>query len=549
MAFNIADLFEHTADAVPERMAVVTSARRVTYAELEERANRLAHHLAEHGVTRGSHVGVYSHNRVEFVETMLAAFKLRAVPINVNFRYREAELAYIFDDADLVALVHERRFSPLVAAVLAGAPKLNHVVVIDDESDPSLADLVPDATGFEEAMASGSPSRDFEARSDDDLYVLYTGGTTGHPKGVMWRHEDVFRTLGGGIDVRTGERVPTETTLAERAAASPAGMISFPIAPLMHGTAQWGTLGALFAGNTVVLIARFDPHGVWDLVERERVNAMLITGDAMARPLVEAFQERPYDTSSLVAVSSTAAVFSPAVKDQLIALLPDVFVTEAIGASETGFSGMTLVQKGQEQKGGGPTVQLGPDTIVISDDGRPVEPGSGVIGRVARRGNVPLGYYKDPVKTAATFVEIDGVRYSIPGDFAVVEADGTMTLLGRGSLCINSGGEKIYPEEVEGVLKSHPDVFDCLVVGIPDERWGQAVAAVVQPRPGATPTLDDLATHVHDQLAGYKAPRALFLVSEIERHPSGKPNYPWAQELARAEAAREAGGPQAPATN
>jgi len=529
MAFNIADLFEHTVDAVPDRTAVITPDRRATYRELEERANRLASHLAAHGVTSGRHVGIYSNNRVEFVEGMLAAFKLRAVPINVNFRYLEDELEYIFDNADLVALVHERRFSPLVAAVLPRTPKITHVMLLEDGSDAAAP--CAGAAEYEAALASGSPERAFEPRSDDDLYILYTGGTTGKPKGVMWRHEDVFRTLGGGINVQTGERVESETALSEHAAeATP--MISLPTAPLMHGTAQWGTLGGLFQGSTVVLIPKFDARAVWEIIQREHVNVMMITGDAMARPLVEVLRESEYDTSSLVAVSSTAAVFSPSVRDDFMDLLPGVFFTEAIGSSETGFSGMSAIEKGTGQKRGGPNVQLGRDTIVIGDDGKPVRPGSGEVGRVARSGNVPLGYYKDPEKTAQTFVTIGDVRYSIPGDFATVEADGTMTLLGRGSVSINSGGEKIHPEEVEAALKSHPDVFDCLVVGIPDERWGQAVAAVVQPRDDRTPTLADLAAHVRVHLAGYKAPRSLFLVDEIRRHPSGKPDYPWAQEHA-----------------
>jgi len=315
-------------------------------------------------------------------------------------------------------------------------------------------------------------------------------------------------------------------------------MISFPTAPLMHGSAQWGTLGGLFQGNTIVLIPKFDARAVWEIVQREHVNVMMITGDAMARPLVEALADSSYDTSSLIAVSSTAAVFSPSVRDEFMELLPNVYFTEAIGSSETGFSGMSAISKGSGQKGGGPNVQLGRDTIVIGDDGKPVSPGSGEVGRVARSGNVPLGYYKDPGKTAQTFVTINDVRYSIPGDFAMVEADGTMTLLGRGSVCINSGGEKIYPEEVEAALKSHADVFDCLVVGMPDERWGQAVAAVVQPRAGCSPSLADLAAHVRKSLAAYKAPRALFLVDEIQRHPSGKPNYPWAQEHVRSAQAR-----------
>ena len=525
MAFNIADLVEHTVDLVPERTALVCNGKRVTYAQLEERANRLAHHLAANGVGKDSTVGVYSLNSVEFVETMLAAFKLRAIPININYRYVETELRYIFDNADLVALVHQRRYAPLVDAVRAECPLLKHVVVIDDESGAPFTGVE-----YEAALAGASPERDFEERSDDDLYILYTGGTTGMPKGVVYRHEDVWRVLGGGIDFQTGERVTDEWHQSKKGAEAGGG-VSFPIAPLMHGAAQWGTLGGLFNANTVVLMPRFDPDGVWKLVETEKVNTLAVTGDAMARPMVEALRDGSYDTSSLVAFSSTAAVFSPSVRDQYLELLPGAFLTEAIGATETGFSGMTMHAKG-EADAGGPRVKIGPDTIVIGDDGKPVEPGSGEIGRIARSGNIPLRYHKDPEKSAATFVTIDGVRYSIPGDFARVEEDGTVTMLGRGSVSINSGGEKIFPEEVEGALKSHADVFDAVVVGVPDDRFGQRVAAVVQPRPGRTPTLDELAGHVRTKIAGYKVPRELHLVDEIVRQPSGKPNYPWAQKYA-----------------
>ena len=529
MAFNIADLFEHVAELVPERTALVVGDRRLTYDELDQRANRLAHHLVDHGLGAGDHVGVYAYNCPEFMESLLAIYKIRGVAINVNYRYVEEELAYLFDNADLSGLVHQRQFAPLVANVLPRCPELRHAVVVDDGSDADFASY--GGVAYEDALAASSPERDFEARSDDDLYIVYTGGTTGMPKGVMWRHEDVFRTLGGGIDFVTREVIPDDWTLAKRALDNEPG-VSLPIAPLMHGAAQWGVFNGLFSGNTVVLVRKFDPDEVWRTVERERVNIIAITGDAMARPLVEALAEHSYDASSVFAISSSAAIFSPSVKDQFLDLLPNVFITDAVGASETGFSGLTMVQKGTEQRGGGPTVTMGPDTIVLGDDGKPVEPGSGVIGRMARTGNVPIGYYKDPEKTAATFVEYDGRRYAIPGDFATIEADGTMTLLGRGAVCINSGGEKIFPEEVETALKSHPDVFDCLVVGVPDERWGQRVAALVQPRPGRVPTLEDLQAHARTLVAGYKVPRELHLVDQVERQPSGKPNYPWAQQYA-----------------
>ncbi len=527
MAFNIADLIEHSIDLVPDRTAVVCDGKRDTYAQLEQRANRLAHHLAANGVTAGTHVGIYAFNCIEFVETMLAAFKLRAVPININYRYTAEELYYIFDNADLVALVHQQRFTPLVQEVLPRCPLLKHVVVIEDGSGEPY-----DAVEYEAALAASSPERDFEPRTDDDIYILYTGGTTGFPKGVVYRHEDVWRVLGGGIDFQTGQRIEDEWQQAKNGAATPAAGVSFPIAPLMHGAAQWGTMGALFNANTVVLIPKFDADEVWKLVEQEKVNTIAVTGDAMARPMVEALRDGSYDTSSVVAFSSTAAVFSPSIKDEYLELLPNCFITEAIGATETGFSGLKMHQKGETNKGGGPTVALGPDTIVIDDDGNPIEPGSEKIGKIARGGNIPLRYHKDPEKTAETFVTINGKRYSIPGDFARVETDGTVTLLGRGSVCINSGGEKIFPEEVEGALKSHPDVFDAVVVGVPDERFGQRVAAVVQPRAGKEPTLDDLAEHARTKIAGYKVPRELYLIDEIQRQPSGKPNYPWATEYA-----------------
>ncbi len=417
MACNIADLIEHAVDAVPDRTAIVCDGKRVTYAQLEDRANRLAHHLAANGVAKDSTVGIYSLNSIEFVETMLAAYKLRAIPININYRYTATELAYIFDNADLVALVHQEQFTDLVSEVAPNAPLLKHILVIGD--------------AYEAALAAQSSERDFEERSDDDLYILYTGGTTGMPKGVVYRHEDVWRVLGGGIDFTSGERID-EWTQSRNAAAAPAGGVTFPIAPLMHGAAQWGTMGALFNGNTAVLIPKFNPAEVWRLIQDEKVNTVAVTGDAMARPMLEALQEGDYDTSNLVAFSSTAALFSPSVKDQYLELLPNVIITEAIGATETGFSGLKMHAKGETNKGGGPTVAIGPDTIVIGDDGKPVGPGE--VGRIARSGNIPLRYHKDPEKSAATFITYEGKRYSIPGDFARVEEDGSVTLLGRGSV-------------------------------------------------------------------------------------------------------------------
>jgi 3-oxocholest-4-en-26-oate---CoA ligase len=531
MEFNLADLFEHAADQFGSREYLVAEGKRRTYAEMEERANRLAHHLADHGIGPGDHVGIYAYNSVEWVETLWAVFKLRAVWVNINYRYVEGELTYLFENADLKALVYQREFAPRVRNVLGTLPLLTHSVVIEDGSGADLEGL--DSVDYETAMASGSPVRDFGPRSPDDRYILYTGGTTGMPKGVVWRHEDVFFALGGGIDPTTNTRVERPEDLVARAQERQPGT-TLPIAPLMHGATQWGVMGGSFQGNKIVLTARFDPTRVWQLVGEERVNGIMITGDAMGRPLVEALDDAgaDHDLSSLVSISSTAAVFSPAVKERFLERLPNVILTEAIGASESGSNGYTLVQSGEESTRG-PRVTAILDTVVLDDDLQPVAPGSGVVGKVARKGNIPLEYYKDPEKSAQTFVTApDGTRYSIPGDYASVEDDGRIVLLGRGSVSINSGGEKIYPEEVEAALKSHPDVYDCTVVGVPDDRWGQRVAAVVQVRDAGTITLEDIQEHCRQLVAGYKVPRELHLVSSIVRSPSGKPDYRWAKDVA-----------------
>jgi acyl-CoA synthetase (AMP-forming)/AMP-acid ligase II len=346
----------------------------------------------------------------------------------------------------------------------------------------------------------------------------------------------VIFTLGGGIDHVTG--IPHERPEGLTAKTQNPPMVSLAIAPLMHGASQWATLSGSFVGNKVVLYCErsFDPSKVWELVERERVNVMMVTGDAMGRPLVDELARggAKRDLASLVALSSTAAVFSPSVKAEFKAHFPNLVLTDSVGSSEGGFNGTAMYDpSAPRREGAGVNVRPGRDTIVLDDQLRPVPPGSGVIGRIARGGNVPLGYYKDLKKSAEVFIEVDGRRYSVPGDFAKVEADGTITLLGRGSVCINSGGEKIYPEEVEQALKSHPDVFDALVVGLPDERWGERVAAVVQPREGRRPTLEQLAAHCRQHVAGYKVPKALQLVERLQRHPSGKPDYPWARRAAQ----------------
>ncbi len=540
MALNIADLAEHAIDAVPDRVALICGDEKLTYAQLEEKANRLAHYLQSQGVKKDDKVGLYCRNRIEIVIGMLGIVKAGAILVNVNFRYVEGELKYLFDNSDMVALIHERQYSDRVAGVLPELPLLKTILVVEDGSDLDYKRY--GGVEFYSAIADCSPERDFGPRSEDDIYLLYTGGTTGFPKGVMWRHEDIYRVLFGGTDFATGEPVADEYDLAKQAAANPP-MIRLPIPPMIHGATQSATWMALFTGHTVVLMPEFDADAAWRMIHEHKVNLLFFTGDAMARPLLDALLAHQdagneYDLSSLFLLASTAALFSTSLKEKFLELLPNRIITDSIGSSETGFGGTSIVAKGQSHTGG-PRVTIDKNTKVLDEDGNEVVPGSGVRGIIAKCGHIPVGYFKDEKKTAETFKTINGVRYAIPGDFAEVEADGSVTMLGRGSVSINSGGEKIYPEEVEAALKGHPDVFDALVVGVPDLRFGQHVAAVVQPRAGSKPALADLDAFVRSEIAGYKVPRSLWLVDEVKRSPAGKPDYRWAKEQTEARPADE----------
>ncbi len=536
MALNIADLAEHAIDAVPDRVALICGDDQLTYAQLEEKANRLAHYLIDQGVKKDDKVGLYCRNRNEIVIAMLGIVKAGAILVNVNFRYVEGELRYLFENSDMVAVVHERQYSDRVANVLPDTPNVKTVLVVEDGSDNDYTRY--GGVEFYSAIAQGAPERDFGERSADAIYLLYTGGTTGFPKGVMWRHEDIYRVLFGGTDFATGEFVKDEYGLAKAAATNPP-MIRYPIPPMIHGATQSATWMSIFSGQTTVLAPEFDADQVWRAIHDHKVNLLFFTGDAMARPLLDALNaDNDYDVSSLFLLASTAALFSPSIKEKLLELLPNRVITDSIGSSETGFGGTSIVAAGAAHSGG-PRVAIDHRTVVLDDDGNEVKPGSGVRGVIAKKGNIPVGYYKDDEKTRQTFRIINGVRYAIPGDYAQVEEDGTVTMLGRGSVSINSGGEKIYPEEVEAALKGHPDVFDALVVGVPDERYGQRVAAVVQPRPGTRPALSELDRFVRSEIAGYKVPRALWYVDEVRRSPAGKPDYRWAKEQTEARTADE----------
>ena len=532
--FNLADTIEIITDEIPDRLAVVAGDRRLTFAALDERATRLAHALAERGVGTGDHIGLFLYNGSEYLEAMLAAFKIRAVPVNVNYRYVEDELAYLFDDADLMAVVHHREFTPTIAAVIDRTPKMKAFLTVDDDSDADRG--VIGAEDYEEVLAASSPERDFAERSPDDLYVLYTGGTTGMPKGVMWRQEDIFFAAMDGSALNLNPRPAKPEDLAARVAEAGEGMAMVTAAPLMHGASQWGTFVALHGGATIVYPAArgFDPAEIWRAVADEKAVSVTVVGDAMARPLADELAGDPdaYDLSGLLILGSGGAILSEGVKDQFAELLPHVGIADGFGASETGAQGSGAGATDE----GNPRFAMTESTTVLNDDLEPLPPGSGEKGWLARTGHIPLGYYNDEEKTAATFkTAADGTRWAIPGDLATIDDDGMITLFGRGSVSINSGGEKIFPEEVEAALKSHPDVFDAVVVGVPDERFGARVAAVVAAREGKAPTLDDLVAHARTKIARYKVPRELHLVDEVQRSPSGKADYRWAKEIALGE--------------
>ncbi|MBW5483649.1 acyl-CoA synthetase [Streptomyces bambusae] len=534
MEYNLADLFESVVDVVPDREALLYvdhpgsgAERRLTYAELDAAANRIAHHLLDHGLRPGEHLGLHLYNGIEYVQTVLACLKARLVPVNVNYRYVEEELVYLYRDADLAALVFDAEFTARVAAAAPRARRLRHLVRVGAAPDDAPA---LDAVDFGAAEAAGSPERGFGPRSADDLFIIYTGGTTGMPKGVMWRQEDLFFAgLFGGAP--SGEPVKRPEELAERVAAGGAGLTFFPTPPLMHGTSTLTMFVAFDYGQRVVLHRKYAPEEVLRTIEKERVSSVSLVGDAMLRPLVDALHGplRGTDLSSLFSVSSSGAIMSETVRAQFQALVPNVLLLNNFGSSESGSNGRAADDSGPE-KG---------FRLVVNDRTQVVDPAThepvavGEPGRLAQRGHVPLGYYNDPAKTAETFFQRDGERWVLLGDMATVDEDGIVTVLGRGSQCINTGGEKVYPEEVEQALKSHPDVYDALVAGVADPKWGSRVAAVVQIRPGAPePTLEEIQAHCRTRLAGYKIPRRLVLAPAIQRSPSGKADYRWAKAVA-----------------
>jgi acyl-CoA synthetase (AMP-forming)/AMP-acid ligase II len=522
--WNFADAWEVVAETLPGEPALLHGDRVVTWAEFEGRADGVAARILAAGVDPGATVAQYLTNRPEYLESVFAAFKLGLAPVNTNYRYVDDELVYLWDNADTAVVVFEGRFTDRIEGLRDRVPGVRLWFWVDDGHGACPAWAAP----YEEAAAAPTPRTASPwGRSGDSLYLLYTGGTTGMPKGVMWRNDDLVLVLNEGA--------PRSRTLPEDAdlerlreiVATPAYR-SLPACPLMHGTGAFNAFTALTIGGSVVTLTgeRFDAAELLDTIERRSVNNIAIVGDAFARPILAALDDAPdrWDISSLKVVVSSGVMWSQASKDGLLRHNPGMLLVDTLGSSEA--VGMAKsVSGGSGGTSRTATFTLGPDTRVVADDGTEVHPGEDRIGKLAIRGRTPIGYFKDPVKSAETFVEIDGARYSMPGDYASVEADGSLVLLGRGSVCINTGGEKVFPEEVEEALKEHDLVHDAVVVGLPDERFGQAITAVVEARPGAEPDEDDLIAHVKERLAAYKAPKRTVFVDDLGRAANGKVDY------------------------
>jgi acyl-CoA synthetase (AMP-forming)/AMP-acid ligase II len=539
--FTVPAVTAAVAAAIPDRELIIQGDRRYTYAEIMERAQRLAAYLHSRGL--GCHtersaleghevgqdlVGLYAYNGNEFLEALIGAFAARVAPFNVNFRYVKSELQYLLADSGATALIYHAAFAPRLAEVLPDLPQLRVLIQIADDSGNALLD---DAVDYEAAVNSDSPAPAVQ-HSPDDLYVLYTGGTTGMPKGVLWRQHDIFMTSFGGRNLMTGEPTNSLDELVGRLAGG-TGTKLMILPPLIHGAAQWSVMTAISMGQTVVfpsVVDHLDADDVVRTIEREKVMAVTVVGDAIARPLVAAIEKGIADVSSLAVVANGGALLTPYVKQRLIDVLPNAIIIDGVGSSETGGQMQHISTADAVSTG---IFNAGPDTFVAAEDrGSLLDPGHDGMGWLAQRGYVPLGYKGDAAKTAATFPMINGVRYAVPGDRARHRDDGRIELLGRDSVTINSGGEKIFVEEVETAIASHPAVIDVVVTGRPSERWGQEVVAVVAFADGAKAEAGELIDHAAKTLARYKLPKAVVFRAAIQRSPAGKADYRWARDQA-----------------
>jgi 3-oxocholest-4-en-26-oate---CoA ligase len=533
--FNLGRLHEAIAAVAPERECLVFRDRRLSWADVTDRTRRLADLLRRAGLgchrersalanweSGQDHVALYLHNGNEYLEGMLGAYKARCVPVNVNYRYVDEELVYLFENAQARAVIYHARFAPTLARIRA---KLGGVSLWIQVADESGEPLLPGAIDYEAALADATPAAPAQL-SPDDLYVLYTGGTTGMPKGVLWRQEDIFRAALYPRPSASWEEVVAHARQSD--------MRALPAPPFMHGAAHWVAFNMWFVGATVVVQShpdRLDPADIWSTVARERVSALTVVGDAFGRPLADELRRGGYDVSSLRLLTSGGAILTAATKRELLELLPGVRLLDALGSSESGAQAHNASRDSGSAETG--RFALAPGNLVLREDlSGPLAPGSGEHGWLARSGAIPLGYLRDPEKSAKTFPVIDGVRYAVPGDRAMLEADGRLRLLGRDSVTINTGGEKVFAEEVEHALKHHPAVYDAVVVGTPHVRWGQQVTAVVRLRAGESPSEEALLAVARAHVAAYKLPKRFVFVDEIRRSPSGKADYRWAKEAA-----------------
>ena len=544
--FNLSTVFATVAAAVPDQEAFVWRDRRLTYAAMDRRIDGVAHHLAGRGLgshtpraelaghqSGQDHVGLYLRNGNEYLEAMVAGYRARVAPFNVNYRYVEEELLYLLTDARTRALVYHAEFAPHVAAV---RDRLPHLEVLVQVADDSGHELLPGAVAYEDVVDTPPPPGGMPVPSGDDLFVLYTGGTTGMPKGVLWRNDDIYVTSMGGTPFGTSDPYTSYDAVAEAAAAAGGGMRLLMIPPLMHGAAQWSTFHTITGGGTIVLpddVHSLDPADALGVAVRERILSIPVVGDAVALPLIEEVERGDYDLSGLAAINNGGAPLTPGVRDRILDALPHLIVMDAAGASETGLQMSSLSLKGMAA-GTATFAPVAATTVVDNLFSRVLEPGEGE-GWLAQRGRVPLGYLGDEAKTARTFPVIDGVRFSVPGDRALLQDDGQIVLLGRDGVTINSGGEKIFVEEVERALAAHPAVRDVVVVGRPSQRWGSEAVAVVQLEAGASATDEELLAEAGRHIARYKVPKAIVRVGLVERSPSGKADYRWAKSQVQPE--------------
>ncbi|MGI9326919.1 MAG: AMP-binding protein [Pseudomonadales bacterium] len=533
MTLHFASIWEAVADYAPDRPAVICDDVKLSWQQYEQRAARIAAALQEAGLGAGSKVGLYLHNSSQYLESQFAVFKIDGCPINVNYRYKADELVYLLENSDAEALVFQSSYAMRIWEIKDRLPNIKLFLQVDDGSAEVLLDF---ATAYESVQRDFEPLPPIE-HDPEGVYMLYTGGTTGMPKGVMYNVVD-FSTALTGLGAASQEMTPP-TTLAEYREylrATDAAPVSLPACPMMHGTGMWlGCMVPHAQGGTVVATSKLglDPDHLWELVQEHRVNDLVIVGDAFAKPLLASLQDaatrnRPYRPDSLKQIISSGVMWSAEVKQALLEHI-DCALVDVMGSSEGGM-GSSVTSRDMTA----PTAKfaLNEGVKVFTDDGREVEPGSKEIGKLATSGSVPLGYYKDEAKSAATFREINGVRYSFPGDYASVAADGSITLLGRGSACINTAGEKVFPEEVEEALKRHPQLYDVLVVGLPDDRFGERVVAVASAQDGATLDPQGVIDFAREQLAGYKVPKQVLVVDQVQRAPNGKADYKWARKTA-----------------